>query len=154
MKRVLLGVGVAILLLASNASAVETNMRATLDVAYTFTTPDGRHWAVIYGWAVANGWNARKGAYIDGVLVGEGSSVERHDVADIVASWGWQANDGQPRQCDIAATSAPCASCLGLWVEHEISKGKHTLALCVSGRSDSSFTMPLMVCDTRTVVVQ
>ncbi len=151
-----------LLLLAPTLSATrETNMRAHLEQAYTFQAPgDARHWLVLSGWAVANGWVPVKGFYLDGVLIGYVGSgvttIERHDVSDIVKSWGWTMDDGQPKHCDVAWTGAPCEACMGLWLESgPVSPGVHTVALCVTGKGTPDLrTPPDVVCDTKTVTVQ
>ncbi len=149
---------VSLLLLPVAVSTQETNMRANLEEAYSHQTQDGRRWLVMSGWGVANGWTPVKGFYVDGALVGYVGSgvttIERHDVSDIVKSWGWQVDDGQPKHCDVAWTGAPCEACMGMWLEvGPVSPGVHKVALCVTGKSDASFSMPDRACSTRTVIV-
>lgn len=134
----------------------ETNMRAKLDYAYSYQA-QGQSYLAMGGWAVANGWTPGKGFYVDGALVGDGiSTVERHDVGDIVKGWGWTVDDGQAKSCDISGTwFAPCESCVGLFqIYGPIAPGPHKVAICVSGKSDASFSMPDVVCDSAIVNVQ
>ncbi len=108
------------------------------------------------GWAVANGWVPGKAFYVDGQNVGGVTTVERHDVVDIVKSWGWQVDDGVARHCDVAATNAPCDACMGLFqLAGPVTPGVHRVSLCASGRGTADrLTPPDLVCDTKTVIVQ